>query len=94
MTMRALWSIWHLRYGCHSINIVLASKQSERDTLRANTIEHWGYLFVYYIYGCGCTDIILYFEPCVFVFTRGLPLPITPLNRIFPFSDPVLFKEI
>ncbi len=61
------------------------------ETLRGNTIENWGYLFVY---GCGCTDIILYFDPCVFVFTRGLPLPIPPLNRIFPFSDPVSFKKI
>ncbi len=25
---------------------------------------------------------------------HGLPLPIPPLNRIFPFSDPVSFKEL
>ncbi len=31
---------------------------SERDTLRGNTIENRGYLFVY-IYVCGCTYVVL-----------------------------------
>ncbi len=46
------------------------------------------------LYVCGCMHVILYFDPCNFVFACGLPLPIPPLNRIIRFSDPVSFKEI
>ncbi len=42
----------------------MASERSERDTLRGNTIENRGYLFVY-IYVCGRTYVILYFDPHV-----------------------------
>ncbi len=45
----------------------LASERSKRDTLRGNTIENRGYLFVY-IYVCGRTYVILYFDPGMFVF--------------------------
>ncbi len=42
-------------------------------------------------------DIRMLFCTLTLVFLcllRGLPLPISPLNRIFRFGDPVSFKEI
>ncbi len=37
---------------------------SERDTLRGNTIENRGYLFIYIF---GRTYVILYFDPRVYL---------------------------
>ncbi len=45
-------------YYCYSII-------GERDTLRGNTIENRGCLFIYM---CGHTYVILYFDPHIFVF--------------------------
>ncbi len=36
----------------------------ERDTLWGNTIENRGYLFIYIF---GCTYVILYFDPHIFL---------------------------
>ncbi len=47
---------------------IYVSLASERDTLRGNTIENRGYLFVY-IYMCEHTYVILYSDPHVLVFT-------------------------
>ena len=44
-----------------------------------------------------CVDVCMSFCILTLAFLcllRGLPFPIHPLNRIFSFSDPVLFKEI
>ncbi len=40
------------------------SERSKRDTLRGNTIENRGYLFIYIF---GRTYVILYFNPRVFL---------------------------
>ncbi len=37
------------------VSLLVGSERSERDTYMGNTIENWGYLFIYlfiYIYGC------------------------------------------
>ncbi len=54
-----------LMFTTHLYNL-LASKRSEWDTLRGNTIENRGYLGCLCM--CGRTYVILYFDPRVFVF--------------------------
>ncbi len=69
---------------------LLASKWSERDTLRGNTIENRGYLFVYtyaWTYVCHFELWTSCFCVCFVVY----PFPYPPLNRTFWFSDPVSF---
>ncbi len=48
----------------NTLSTLLASERSERDTLRGNTIENQGCLFVYMF---GRTYVILYFDPRVFL---------------------------
>ncbi len=77
-----------------AVPLVFDGQYHGRDFYTGNTIESQGYLFVY-IY--VCVDIHMSFCSLTLLFLcllRGLPLPISLLNRIFRFSDPVSFKEI
>ncbi len=53
----------------------------ERDTYMGNTIEHWGYLFIYIF---GRTYVIF---SLIFVFAPCSTPSQTSLNRILRFSD-------
>ncbi len=48
--------------------ILLASEQSERDTIRGNSIENRGYLFIYYV---GTYVCHLYFDLRIFLCLLG-----------------------
>ncbi len=61
----------------------LASKRSERDTIRDNSIENWGYLLF------GHTHVILYFDPRVFVFARRLILSLYATKQ-----NPLIFRSV
>ncbi len=61
---------------------------SERDTYRGNTIENRGCLFIYlFVYMYGCTYVILYFDPRVFVLVIWSTPSQIALNRILWFID-------
>ncbi len=61
---------------------------SERDTYRGNTIENQGCLFIYL---CGRTYVILYFDPGIFVLVRWSTLSQTSLNKILWFIEQNLY---
>ncbi len=73
-------------------NIILASKWSERNTLRGNTTENQGYCL--FIYVCGRTYVIMYFDPHIFVFASWSTPSHISTKQNFQFSDPVSFMEI
>ncbi len=64
---------------------------SERDTIRGDTIENRGYLFVY-IYVCGHMYVILYFDPRVFMFASW-STPSHTSTKHFRFSDPCIIQR-
>ncbi len=67
----------------------------KQDTIRGNTIENWGYLFIYVF---GHTYVILYFDPGGFFFLVSSvvdPVPnFTNQNPLVYQSLPVSSKEI
>ncbi len=70
------------------ITSLLASERSERDTYRGNTIENRGCLFIYlFVYMYGRMNVILYFDPRVFVLVMWSTPSQIALNRILWFID-------
>ncbi len=71
----------------------MASERHKQDTLRGNTIENLGYLFVYYIRVDVrmplCTLTLTFF-----VFASWSTPSQASTNRIFRLSDPVSFNKI